>query len=293
MRSKIKQNRYKPEVNDGGAAVLDSGTTIDVFLKWIMLVAGISVLSLVSIFAYDLVTQSPLFNVKKIDISGNNRVLADEIIAFANLDEPHNIYKLNLYSLEKRIADHPWIESASVKRNFSSKLSIAVVEHEPLAIVKIENMADIIINTQGRPFKEYDPTTDHLDTLPVITGLDLTRADTQYIYDGILINAIMNFLKVADVDMAVSINAHKQMGITIEARDIFNKVKLDNETTIPIKMGFGDYKIKLKKAKTISEYIDKNFPEKTIIAMDLFNLQKVFIKTTLNQTGLNTIKKGV
>ncbi len=293
MKNNTKQNRYKPEVPNGGATVLDSGSTIDLCLKWIMLIAGISVLSLVSIFVHDLVMQSALFNVKKIDITGNNRVLSDDIIAFAKLDGPHNIYKLNLKSLEKKISTHPWIAAAHVKRTFSSILSIAIVEHEALAIVKIENIADIIINTQGRPFKEYNPGTDHLETLPVVTGLDLTKVETQYIFDGTLLNAIMDFLKIKNNDTTVSINAHNQMGLTIEAKDIYNKIIVSENATIPMKMGFGDYKTKLKRAKTISEYIDKNFPEKTIIAMDLFNLNKIFIKTALNHTGLNTIKKGV
>jgi len=293
VKSKIKPNRFKPETTGDETTSANVGSSIDFCLKWIMMIAGISILSLASIFAYDMVTQSALFTVKKIDIHGNLRVPEKEITAFAGLNHTRNLFKLNIHALEKKISTHPWIASAKIKRKLSSALDITIIEHTALAIVKIENIADIIINTQGQPFKEYNPKTDDLAELPVIMGLDLTKASSRYLFDGTLFNAVMDFLTIVSTDQAVRIQADKQLGITIESKDIYNKEASRDSAGIKMKMGFGEYRLKFKKAKTISAYIGKHFPDKTITAMDLFNLEKVFVTTKSNDIGLETLEKGV
>ena len=60
-----------------------------------------------------------------------------------------------------------------------------------------------------------------------------------------------------------------------------------------IKLGFDNFQNKLNRAKTISAYIDKNYPDRVITAMDLFDIEKAFIKTKRNDALHNTIEKGV
>jgi cell division protein FtsQ len=276
-----------------GEAALYSGTNIDLCLKCIMAVAFISILSLSSIFAYDFITQSSFFNIKQIHISGTQRVLNDEILKLADLTPDDNIFGINLYSIERRIASHPWIDTVSVKRSLSSSLSISIVEQKPLAIVKIENLADILINTQGRPFKEYDPLEDNGENLPVISGLDLTRNDNRYMFDGPLFNSIMDFLHTDNPNRFKTIKADKNTGISIQAGDIYNRMPDPENGCVLLKLGFDNFNAKLKKAKMISEYIDKHFPDRTIRAMDLFDIQKVFIKTKLADALHTNLEKGV
>jgi cell division protein FtsQ len=290
---KIKPNRYKPEANQGEVFDSDSGFSIDFCLKCIMTVAFISILSLASIFVYDFITQSDFFNIKKIELSGTNRVLKEDILEIANLTCDENIFGLNLFSIEKLIASHPWIQSACVKRNLASVLFISIIEQEPLAIVKIENLTDILINIQGLPFKEYNPLKENLENLPVITGLDLTNTGSRYMFNGTLFNSIMDFLKLDGSISVKKIKGDRKTGIAIETSDIYNQLPFEGHGTIQIKLGFDDFQAKLRKAKKISEYIDKNFPERTICAMDLFNIEKVFIKTKLAVALHNNLEKGV
>lgn len=284
---------YKPEANESEIFNSDSGVGIDFCLKCIITVAFISILSLASIFVYDFITQSDFFKIKKIELSGTNRVLKEDILQLANLTSDENIFGLNLFTIEKLIASHPWIQSACVKRNFASVLFISIIEQKPLAIVKIENLADILINTQGRPFKEYNPLKDHLENLPVITGLDLTSSNNQYMFNGTLFNSIMDFLKIEGSSNVKRIKGDRNTGIAIETNDIYNQLPSESHGTIQIKLGFNNFKAKLEKAKKISEYIDNNFPERTICAMDIFNIKKVFIKTKLAGALHNNLEKGV
>ncbi|WP_457553748.1 cell division protein FtsQ/DivIB [Desulfobacula sp.] len=293
MSKKSKTNRYKPEVKKGKGTTSDFDTSSALFLKCIMSVTFISILSLASIFIYDFMTQSKFFNIKEIEISGTNRVQRQDLLKLADLTGEKNILEINLSSIKKHIISHPWIQSASIKRNLPSGLFISIMEQDPLAIVKIENLADILINTQGTPFKEYDPLRDGLKSLPIITGIDLTRDNDQHLFNGTLFNAVMNFLQTYESSHTGYIIGNKNTGITVESRDIYNQKPVDEQGTIQIKLGFDNFKAKLNKAKNISRYIAQNFPEKTICAMDFFNIEKVFIKTKFKDTLHNNLEKGV
>ena len=294
MSKKIKPNRYKPSSKEGNSLKSDSsGVTIDFCLKCIMTVAFISILSLASIFIYDFITQSAFFNIKKIEISGTNRVLETDLLKLADLNCDKNIFGLNLFTIKKHITSHPWIQSASIKRDVSFNLFISIIEQEPNALVKIENLADILINTRGNPFKEYNPEKDRIENLPIISGLDLTNENNLYLFNGPLFNSIMDFLKIDSTDNVKKIIGDKNTGIVIDTNDIYNLNPSEGQGTIQIKLGFNNFKAKLNKAKKISGYIDENFPDRTISRMDLFNIEKVFIKTKLIDALHDNLEKGV
>jgi hypothetical protein len=289
----IQANRFKPvPKKQASSSWADFGSSIDIFLRIIMIIAFISVVSLFSIFAYDYIIQSTFFNVKNIEVTGDQRVSKQDIIYLAAVSENDNIFSINIFVMEKKIATHPWVQSATIKRKLNSTLIFNIKEEVPLAIVKIENLADIIINTSGKPFKEYNPKNDDLDNLPVISGLELTSLNNKYLFNGDLFNSIMGVLKINSFSAIKQVIGDKKTGITIETDDIFNRKEENDESTIKIKLGFDDFKEKLKKAQKISDYMTKNYPEKAIGSMDLFNIEKIFIKTKDNITLHDNIEKG-
>lgn len=310
VNKKIKSNRFKPEARQYDPDRSEPGFGIDLCLKCIMTVVVISLVSLASIFAYDFITQSNFFSVQTIQISGSHRAVDKDLLKLGNIQTGMNLFELNLYAIEKKIITHPWILSVEVKRKLPSKLIIQVVEQQPLAIVKIENLADIIINTQGRPFKEYNPLTDEISDLPVISGLDLTSQNNQYLFNGPLFNSIMDFLDIREPGRIMQIKADANTGLMIETTDVYNlpienmsenvgenmdkNNKVTEETTLQIKLGFNNFKAKLDRAHKISRYMGKHFPYRRICAMDLSNIEKIFVKTKLNNGDEpNTLEKGV
>ncbi|WP_022664419.1 cell division protein FtsQ/DivIB [Desulfospira joergensenii] len=296
MAKKSKENRYKPDpAPEKGVRSAENGNQVQRIFAFLALPALILFLSLGAILAHDLVTQSPLFLVKKILISGDQRVVKNEILKLAALEEPCNIFKVNLNIMEKQIASHPWIARASVRRSLFSTLIIRVDEETPLAIVNVENMARILINTQGRPFKEYDPETDQVESLPVISGVDLTLSNNVYRFEGKLFNSIMDFLKTSPLagHPVINLDGDENTGIIINAQDIYNKNHPRPDGVVRIKLGFDRFREKLIKAKEISTYIGKNYPDKTISAMDLFDIEKVFIKIKDDDALHISMEKGV
>lgn len=296
MSADIKPNRYKSEIHrkrNEKQNVPEQGIGIIFCLKCIMIIVFVSVLSLAAIFSYDFITQSTFFNIKTIEIQGTQRVKKQDILNMAELKGDENIFKVNAFTLEKQICAHPWIAAASVNRKLFSKLNISITEQHPLAIVKIEKLADILINKEGRPFKEYNPRQDHIENLPMISGLNLAHKNNQHQFYGPLFNSVLDFLKTQKYTKANKIHGDLNTGITIEVRDTYNSETAKMNATIKIKLGFGNFKAKLDRAEYICTYIDKHFPDRTISAIDICNLEKVFIKTKPNKAMHNNLEKGV
>lgn len=253
----------------------------------------ICILSLAAIFAHDVVVQSPFFMVKEITISGDDRATKQEILALAGLSEPANIFQVNLFTMEKRIVSHPWIAAASVHRSLFSTVTIAIVEQHPLAIVRIENLPDMLINAQGVPFKAFDPVQDRDVSLPVITGLDLTRTQNISHFEGPLFDVVLDLLHGRLDDTILSIEADGLTGITIQVPDRFNPHSGAENRFLSICLGFDNYDSKLIRARQISQYIFANIPGKNIRAIDLFDINTVFVKTQDMDDLHSKIEKGV
>jgi len=292
VNKKITPNRYKPEPREASRLQAELGSGIDVCLKFIMVVAFFSILSLTAIFVHDFITQADFFNITRVEVMGIDHATREEILALADLNRDRNIYELNASLTEQRIATHPWVRSVSLRRESDSALKITIQEQAPLARVRIRNNAEILINVQGKPFKVYEPGTDRLDALQVIAGLDLTKTGDQYGFAGDLFDSVMDFLQTGESGPVELIEGNAFTGVTLQTKNFAGPGSPPDQVTMPNKLGFGNFKAKLKKAKKIKEYIDKHLPERTICAMDLFNIEKVFIKTKLNEALHNNLKKG-
>jgi hypothetical protein len=288
----IKQNKFKPEPSPQKGNTAPKAASKKRGLKLFLSFGLVIFMSLSFIWAHDAITQCPFFAISQVDISGTKRVEKNEVLQLTGVTKQTNLFEINLNTIEQQISCHPWIAKASVKRSFFSSLLVTIVEEEPLAIVNIENLADIIINTQGHPFKEYEPQKDQLHFLPVISGVDLSWAGNTYQFEGPLFNSIMDLLKIQGFGRINGIMGDENIGITIQTQDIYNKNPAKSQELIPIKLGFNRFEEKRIKAIKISAYIETHFPDRAISAMDLFNIDKIFITTIETDTLHHNIEKG-
>jgi cell division protein FtsQ len=291
MNEKSLPNRYRePAEKTPSPETAAERSFFSGMLKHLLVVC---IFSLSVLYVHDMIVQSPFFTVREITIQGENRVGRQEILDLADLSRPVNIFRVNLKTMEKQIASHPWIDTATVHRSLFSKLMIAVEEQHPFAIIRIENFPDMIINQQGVPFKAYEPETDRDVVLPVITGLDLTSTDNFFHFEGPLFNAVLDLLQSRYQKNIISIHGDNLIGITIRTTGLFNPSLVPETTELPIRLGFDDYDRKLAKARQISQYIQANIPGKTIRAMDLFETDTVFVTTAPMSAMHANTEKGV
>lgn len=73
------------------------------------------------------------FNVRRIEVSGNQRVTTAKIIKLSGISKKDNIFGIDTALTVKRIGVDPWIKQVSVARALPLTIKINVAERQPLA----------------------------------------------------------------------------------------------------------------------------------------------------------------
>ncbi|MFO0552108.1 MAG: FtsQ-type POTRA domain-containing protein [Polyangiaceae bacterium] len=118
-------------------------------------------------------TTSPRFAIRTVTVDGASRLSPKDIAARGGIRVGDNVLVLDLDGARKKIEADPWVKSATVTRKLPGSVMVSVVEHEPAALVAIEDHL-FLASRAGDVFKEVAPG-DPMD-LPVITGLTAKNA---------------------------------------------------------------------------------------------------------------------
>jgi len=113
------------------------------------------------------VVASPRFAVREVRIAATTHVSADEIAELAGVGVGDRLLTIDPDRVAARLATHPWIASARVRRELPSVLAIDVTERRAVACALMGAL--YLLDESGRPFKRA--TFEEADGLPVITGV--------------------------------------------------------------------------------------------------------------------------
>ncbi|AIF43842.1 cell division protein FtsQ/DivIB [Virgibacillus sp. SK37] len=91
---------------------------------------------LISIIVY---LQSPLSNVKTIEVKGNTFLTKEEIIAESGLNRNTNIWSVDKEEIKQKLLSNPIINSVAISRDLPSSIEIELKEHELVGYVRQEN----------------------------------------------------------------------------------------------------------------------------------------------------------
>ena len=126
------------------------------------------VILLVLIFAGIIgLLMSPVFNVKTITVSGNNKITTESIISLSGLTTGVNAFKMSTGQAEKNIKSNPYIENVKVNRKLPSEITIEVTERVTTFMIEFVNGL-VYINNQGYLL---EISTERL-SVPVISGIN-------------------------------------------------------------------------------------------------------------------------
>ncbi|MCC6159443.1 MAG: FtsQ-type POTRA domain-containing protein [Deltaproteobacteria bacterium] len=139
--------------------------------------------ALVAFVLRGLVTHSPLFALKAIEVSRCEHVTSDEIHRFLELYPRQSLFAVELTPIRERLLDHPWVADARVRRVWPDTVSIEITERRPVATILISADEDAAVRAEGRIRKHMNlyfvddrgvvfspvPVGDHR-RLPVLTG---------------------------------------------------------------------------------------------------------------------------
>ncbi|MDD3294878.1 MAG: FtsQ-type POTRA domain-containing protein [Geobacteraceae bacterium] len=227
----------------------------------------VTMLWVVCVEAYELVTTATPFRLEKMEISRTKRLTRDEITALAGVKPGDPLLRLDLRNMADRLEKNPWIETLKIRRRLPSTISIEITEREPVAVINMGYL--YYLDKKGDIFK---PLTggDRLD-FPVVTGI--TAEDLEKDPAGakeMLLSAlgIMDQLRAGTVfglEDISEIHVGKGYGITL----------FTARGGIPVKLGSGEYAAKLERFSriykelvdkiTALEYIDLNYSDKIVL----------------------------
>ena len=92
---------------------------------------------------------APLFRVHHVDVTGNRRLTADQVVAAAGLQHPGSVLQVDPPALERRVASATWVRAASVSAALPDRVRISVDEWEPVAVYRAGGGAPWYLSDQA------------------------------------------------------------------------------------------------------------------------------------------------
>jgi cell division septal protein FtsQ len=264
IRASRKMRRSRGKNNDpfrGWVGKIGKGA-----LSLIMLVS----LTILGFQVYQYFQRTASLNVGEIKIMGCLNAKETELLNLARINFKDSLMNLDLKELSRRISQHPWVDKAKVRRDWSRMaLIIEVQERVPLALILFDDL--YFVDRHGEVFKKAGPK-DRID-LPVFTGLrysevkERDKGAMSLILQGVELLELLGERKVLTLRQVSEIHLSKKDGLTLFTTD----------RGMPIRVGIGKLSEKItclekvlpdvqQKYKEV-EYVDLNYPRKVVVKM--------------------------
>lgn len=219
---------------------------------------------------------SSFFNIKKIEIVGNNKLTRDEAISLSQIEIEENTFKLSKNKIEKNIKQNAYVESVKIKRNLPSTILIEIEERVPTYMITFAN-AYAYINNQGY-FVEI--SKEKLE-LPIITGYATKEEDIQLgerlcTEDLQKLDDILQIMKAAEsneiANIVTKINISDKQDYVLELKSEKKTVHVGDTSNLSTKMLY------------IKEIIEQNkkIEGEILVNTDLNNKWAIFRKKYKN-----------
>ncbi len=238
--------------------------------KGLLSLATVGSLIFLGFTAYRYFQHSGQLNVGEVRIMGCMNIAESELLDLAKVDFRSNLIHLDLKEVSRRLARHPWVEKANVRRDFSGKaLIIEVQERIPRALILLDEL--YLVDRNGEIFKRAEPG-EKLD-FPVLTGLTLAEWKRKEPRAVELLQQAMELLdrmagrKIFTLQEVSEIHLSKKKGLTLYTL----------KEGVAVRLGWGDYGDKLNRLEKILpdlrtrlknvEYLALNYSKKVVVKM--------------------------
>lgn len=82
------------------------------------------------------VLNSPVFAVRRVQVTGNDTLTARDVTRLAGVREGDSLFRLSADEVERRLLRSPWIAVAEVERRWPSSVTVRVTERTAVALVE-------------------------------------------------------------------------------------------------------------------------------------------------------------
>lgn len=128
------------------------------------------VLSVILILAALVAGSAVFFRVNNLEVTGENRYTADQIIQATGVKQGDNLFLVNKFDMAKRLlAALPYIDEVNIRRALPDTLRITVTECVPAAVVPGDQNTWWIVDGKGKVLEQS--STDTADGTAKVKGL--------------------------------------------------------------------------------------------------------------------------
>ena len=165
---------------------------------------------------------SPFFNIKNIQVTGNERIASEEIISLSRIQLEQNTFQLHKDEIRQAIKQNAYIDTVTIKRNWPDGITIEVTERTPTYMLSFGS-GYVYINNQGYLL---EISQEKLDT-PIITGYRtkeeevkvgnrLCTEDLERLNDVLQIMKSMDSNSISDLVTQINISDKQDYILTLE-----------------------------------------------------------------------------
>ncbi len=183
---------------------------------------------------------SPYFNIKVIEVIGNEKITQDEIISLSEIKIDQNTFQIQNARVEEAIKQNAYVETVKVRRKLPDKIQIEITERVPTYMLTFAN-AYVYINNQGYLLEISKTALE----LPIITGYltkeeDIEAGNRLCMEDLERLDDVLQIMKSAKSngigDLVTKINIADKQNYILELEKENKTVHLGDISNLSTKM---------------------------------------------------------
>jgi cell division septal protein FtsQ len=133
---------------------------------------------------------SSTFTVRRITVSGNQRLSTGEVQALLGHLVGSSMIAADIDAARDKLHDYPWVDHARIRRVFPDSVSVTLTERQAVAVGQINDTLFLIDRT-ANVIDEYGPKYAEFD-LPIVNGL--TGGPSRMLVDERRADVLQRFL---------------------------------------------------------------------------------------------------
>jgi len=207
---------------------------------------------------------SPMFEVKKLTVTGLKRIRESQVQAKAGFELGTNVFRVDLDEIRNRVEELDWVRYAAVQRVLPDEIVVRVVERMPIGVTRIK----------GESYQ--------FDIDGTILDIDADAASSFPVLDGLRADPAGNLTKVQ-----IYQNVLEQIGQTslseIHINDSGDVSVVSASEPVLINLGTTDFHNRWIKYLQLKPQIQQRYPQ--ALRVDLRFKNQVIIKMKDEDVG--------
>ena len=180
----------------------------------------------------------PYFALSSIELDGNRRLSRAEILDWIGIGAQTSVWDVPPHRVRARLLAHAWIREAGVRREFPNRLTLAVSERRPAAIVRLNGLqyVDRVGHLLG-PLRGDDSRD-----FPVITGFEgPEQADFASVGMHRALQLLRRCERLSCFDAVSEVHVDREKGLTV----------FPLRTAVAVVLGWGGWREKLARSARV------------------------------------------